>query len=518
MNIRNLFQTARSVTIEIEDGGFYQSVRDCEIYVNGVFYQRTGRTVKGIYGLLPDTEYEILAREGDEEERIFVHTDTENFTLNVRDFGAKGNGIQDDTPFIQATIMACPRNGRVLIPEGTYRITSLFLKDDLKLELAKGAVLSADTDRTRFPILPGMIEGWDEKSEYNLGTWEGNPLDMFAGIITGIQVKNVVIYGQGMIEGNASADPLNWWYNEKVKLIAWRPRMIFLNRCENIVVEGIRVQNSPSWNIHPYFSKHLRFFNLTILNPKISPNTDGLNPESCKDVKIIGCCFSLGDDCIAIKAGKIYMGSKYRVPCDDIVIRQCFMGDGHSAVTLGSEMAGGVRNLTVSECQFVRTDRGLQIKTRRGRGRDAIIDGIHFENIYMERVLTPFVINSFYYCDPDGHTDYVRTKEALPVDERTPEIRRLNFRHILCDDCEVAGAFFTGLPEKKIREIHMEHIHIKFAKDAKPNIPAMMDDLEPCCRLGIYALNVAKLQLEDVTIEGQEGEPFILNNIDTLIR
>ena len=122
----------------------------------------------------------------------------------MRDFGAKGDGVQNDTLFIQAAIMACPKEGRVLIPEGTYKITSLFLKDDLKIELAKGAVLSAETDRSHFPVLPGLIQSYDEESEYNLGTWEGNPLSMFSAIITGINVKHVVFYGEGVIEGNAN--------------------------------------------------------------------------------------------------------------------------------------------------------------------------------------------------------------------------------------------------------------------------------------------------------------------------
>ena len=117
------------------------------------------------------------------------------------------------------------------------------------------------------------------------------------------------------------------------------------------------------------------------------------------------------------------MGRKYKRPCRDLTIRQCCMRDGHGSITIGSEMAGGVRNLTVKDCLFLHTDRGLRIKTRRGRGKDDILDEIIFENIRMDHVMTPFVVNCFYYCDPDGHTDYVQTKEALPVDERTPEIR-----------------------------------------------------------------------------------------------
>ena len=516
MNISKIFQTARSVTIEIQDESIFETGKLYELYVNDRYYDTTDHVISSIYGLKPESVYEIRVQCGEESASLEVKTDYEFVTLNVRDFGAKGDGLQDDTIFIQAAIMACPKDSRVLIPEGTYRITSLFLKDDLRLELAKGAVLSAETDRTGFPIFPGMIESYDEESEYHLGTWEGNPLPMFSGIITGVNVKHVVIYGEGLIDGNASRDPDNWWYHAKVMRIAFRPRMIFLNHCEDVVLEGIQVQNSPSWNIHPFFSSHLRFINLKVINPKDSPNTDGLDPESCKDVEIVGVYFSLGDDCIAVKSGKIYMGAKYKTPCENVTIRQCCMRDGHGSITIGSEMAGGVKNLTVRDCLFLQTDRGLRIKTRRGRGEDAVVDGILFENIRMDHVKTPFVINCFYYCDPDGHTEYVRTKEALPVDERTPEIRTLIFRDIIAENCHVAAAYMYGLPEKKIQNVVMENVHVTYAKEPEAGIPAMLDGIEPCVKMGVFADNIERLTLFHVTIEGQDGEAFILKNIDRL--
>lgn len=516
MKISCIFKTARCATIEIEDGSIFETEGQYEIYINDVLYETTNRVITSIYGLKPDTLYRIRVVKETQEAGTEVRTDWEFVTLDVRDFGAKGDGVQDDTRFIQAAVMACPKDGRVLIPAGIYRIGSLFLKDNLRLELDKGAVLSAMTDRSEFPVFPGLIQGYDEESEYNLGTWEGNPLPMFSAIITGVNVRNVVLYGQGMIEGNASYAEDNWWFDAKKKRIAFRPRMIFLNHCENVTVQGITVQNSPSWNIHPYFSDHLRFIDLRVLNPKDSPNTDGLDPESCRDVEIVGIYFSLGDDCIALKSGKIYMGAKYKTPCEDVVIRQCCMRDGHGSITIGSEMAGGVKNLTVKDCLFLHTDRGLRIKTRRGRGKDAVIDGILFENIKMDHVMTPFVINCFYFCDPDGHTEYVRTKDALPVDERTPDIRTLVFHRIEATNCHVAAAFMYGLPEQKIRKVIMEHIHVTYADVPKRDVPAMMDGLEPCAKMGIFADNIEQLTLRDVTIDGQEGEAYLLKHIDRL--
>ncbi len=512
-----LMVTARNAVIEIEDGGIYYTSRSYRIEVDGAYRFTANRVITSIPDLKPDTEYTItVSNDTGERFELKIKTRYEFVTLNVRDFGAKGDGIQDDTLFIQAAIMACPKDGRVLIPRGNYQITSLFLKSDLKLELVGGAVLQANIDRHSFPKLPGLIESYDEKDEYNLGTWEGNPLTMYSGIITGIGIENVLLYGQGTIDGRAQLS--DWWLNAKQMRGAFRPRLLYLNHCTNVNVQGLTFTNSPAWNIHPYFSKDLTFVDLTIENPQDSPNTDGLDPESCKNVLIAGSRFSLGDDCIAIKSGKIYMGSRYKTPCEDITIRQCFMENGHGAVTIGSEMAGGVKSVTVQSCIFQDTDRGLRIKTRRGRGKDAVIDKISFEHIRMKDVLTPFVINSFYFCDPDGKTQYVQNRAPLPVDERTPEIKSLTFQDINCDNCHVAAAYFLGLPEKKIQEISLKDCTFHFANEAKSDVPDMTSGLEPCSKLGIYAANVKKLGLENVTVEGQEGETYIIENVDRVIK
>ena len=265
MDLKVIYKNARCAVLEIEDGGTYETSRMYRLYLNGKFIRETGNAVTSIYDLKPDTSYQVEARSGEGLVlKSSFTTDSEFVTLDVRDFGAKGDGIQDDTLFIQAAIMACPEKSRVLIPAGTYRIVSLFLKEDVNIELAEGAVLSAYTDRTRFPVFQGMIQSYDEQGEYNLGTWEGNPLPMFTGIINGVNVKGAVIYGQGTIDGNAGDSEGNWWHEPKVIHTACRPRMIFLERCRQVTVQGITVRNSPSWNIHPYFSDDLRFLNLTL--------------------------------------------------------------------------------------------------------------------------------------------------------------------------------------------------------------------------------------------------------------
>lgn len=507
----------RFAVVEMADGGIYHTREAYELLVNGESRGSLERVITPIYDLEPDQTYRICLKRGEETvgEAEF-HTEKETVTLNVRQFGAAGDGVKDDTLAIQSAIMACPAGGRVLIPAGVYSFVCLFLKDDLSLELAEGAELSAVTDRTRFPYYPGMIWRTDGEGEYNLGTWEGDPQVMFCGLITGVGVKHVRIYGRGAVNGNAGHE--NWWYNCKQMVTAWRPRSIFLNRCEHVDLVGITVKNSPSWTIHPYFSNHLRFLGLEVLNPKDSRNTDGLDPESCRDVELAGIHFSVGDDCIAVKSGKIYMGKTYKTPCEDVVIRQCSMNDGHGSVVIGSEIGAGVKNLTIKDCIFKDTDRGLRIKTRRGRGEDCVVDQVTFENIRMDGVLTPFVINCFYFCDADGKTDYVQSKEPLTVDERTPQVKALTFKDIHAVNAHYAAVCAYGLPEKPIGKLRFENVSVSYAPEAEPAVPAMMCGLEPMAKAGIYVRNVDTLELKNVHISGCIGKEIDAENVKEIIQ
>lgn len=516
MKLELVMKTARSATLRALDGGIYTTKETYIVMLNKEEVMRTKTVIFSLFNLKPSTTYEVMLKKesGEEVESICFTTEYEFVTLNVRDMGAKGDAVTDDTTMIQAAIAACPPHGRVLIPEGSYRITSLFLKSHISMELQRGATLIADTNPEVRPVLPGMIESYDEEGEYNLGTWEGNPLDMYAGVLNGIDVTDITIYGEGCIDGAASEE--NWWKNPKVIQMAYRPRLIFLNRCSYVRMQGLLLQNSPSWTVHPYFSTELQFLHLKIRNPKDSPNTDGIDPESCSKVLIEGVHFDLGDDCVAIKSGKIYMGKTYHTPSKQIRIHQCLMENGHGAVTIGSEMAGGVNEVVVDSCYFHNTDRGLRIKTRRGRGEFGVIDEIVFQNVIMEEVLTPIVVNCFYFCDPDGKSEYVQSRELYPVDERTPRIGTLRFEQIRCRNCHYAAMYVEGLPEQKISEIQMKDVHFIFAKVAKRGYPVMSLGIEEHSKLGCYLCNVRKVTRIDVTVEGCIGEAYYLNGVEEL--
>ena len=233
MDFNIIFKSSTSVTLELLNNDIYLT-QEYSLYLNNELYlDNQNKNVVSIYNLKPDTEYEVLIKQGNNELSKKFKTDYEYVCLNVLDFGAKGDGKSLDTSFIQAAILACPDNGRVYFPEGTYYTGPLFLRSNITIELSKGARLLGDVDRNHYPILPGLRYTSDEKDEYNLGSWEGNPLDIFASIITGINVENVKIIGEGIIDGNAKAS--DWWVDVRTRRIAWRGRGLFLNHSKMLV-------------------------------------------------------------------------------------------------------------------------------------------------------------------------------------------------------------------------------------------------------------------------------------------
>lgn len=518
MDFNIILVTSRSVTFELINKNKYFFDRLFDVYINDkVVLEKQNKNVFSIYNLEPTTEYKIkvIDSSGNESNVKILKTLMESITINVKDFGATGDGINDDTNAIQAAILSCKEAGRVFLPLGTYYVKPIFLKSNITIEFEKGAVLLGNIDRKNYPILPSKVSNDHLKEEFYLSTWEGEPDSCYASLITGIQVENVTILGLGFLDGNA--DNSDWWIDPKIKKGAWRPRTVFLNQCKNVIIQGMTIKNSPSWTLHPYFSENLRFIDLNIINPHNSPNTDGLDPESCKHVDIIGVHISVGDDCIAIKSGKFYMGQKFKKKSEQITIRNCYMKNGHGAVVLGSEMSGGIADINVSQCLFENTDRGLRIKTRRGRGKYAVVEKVEFSNISMNEVLTPFVINMFYNCDLDGKTEYVWSKEKLPIDDRTPYLGEFNFKDIICKNCQVAGGYFYGLPEQKIKKVSFENVTISFAEDTIKQFPAMMCNIEKVCNMGIFANNVKTLYLKNINITGYKGEMVIAENYDEYI-
>lgn len=505
---------SRGMVLELDGDTSFYSSSPFSIWLDGEYQGEYSTNVVALFGLKPDHLYLVRIECEGQSISQSVRTKAERVLLNAKRFGAVADGKTDCTMALQAAIAACPAQGTVYLPAGKYLTGPIFLKSNLNLYLEKGAVLLGKTDRSEYPILPGMCgEG---KNEYPLGTWEGNPLDCYASLVTAIGAENVAVYGEGELNGNASNS--DWWQDPKVRRGAWRPRTLFLSGCSNVTVAGITVGNSPSWTVHPHYCTGLRLLALSVQNPDDSPNTDGIDPESCVDVEIIGTRISVGDDCISLKSGKYYMALHHNQETRNVTVRNCLLERGHGAVVVGSEISAGVKNVVVSRCLMRNTDRGLRVKTRRGRGQMSVMQNVLYENVTMEHVLCPFVINMFYFCDPDGKSEYVSSKKPLPVDEMTPCIGSLTIRNVHCTDAHQAAVFFYGLPEQPIELVDMENVSVRFAADAQPGLPAMMTDIEPMCRKGIFAANLKKLRLKNVQVEGCDGSMFETTNLGELIK
>ncbi|MGM9970512.1 MAG: glycoside hydrolase family 28 protein [Anaeroplasma sp.] len=490
--------TSRSVTIELNDNNPYYSYETYKIYLNNALIRSDNKNVFTIYDLIPNSEYEL----GINNRIVKFKTKDESVCLDVKAFNAKGNGVNDDTIMIQTAIMCCPPNGVVYLPEGVYLVSSLFIKSDMMFYLDRNAKIIAKTQRDEFPIFPGLI------GDYNYGVWEGSEVNNFASIVNGINISNAIICG-GEIDCRALDG--DWYINHRVMNIAWRGHAAFFNRCNNVKIIGTYIHNTQSWAIHPYFSDNISFYNLRIENCRDMPTTDGIDPDCCNNVIIKGCDFSVGDDCIAIKSGTIELAKKYRRPSSNITISNNLMKDGHGGVVFGSESSAGIYNVTVDKCLFLDTDRGLRIKTRRGRGNIGSINNVLFNNIIMDGVKTPFVINMYYNMGPKGgHDEYVWTTKKLPVDENTPSLGKFCFSNMKCYNIEYAAAVLLGLPEMPIESVKFRNILFSYKEDAREGYPVMIEHNFTMCKKGIYAFNVLDVIMDNVDFIGLGNEEKII--------
>ncbi len=337
--------SARTATLSLDNDSAYYSPSPFDVILNGeMVIEKLDVNVFTLFDLEPDSCYLVDAA----GQQVEFTTLKETALLNVKDFGAKGDGLSDDTEAFSAAIACAPVNSTIYVDAGEYKLKPVFLKSNITLYLAKGSRIVGETDRTLYPVLPATIQTSD--GQLNLGTWQGEEADCFASVFTGINCENIAIIGEGEIDGNALNS--DWYENHRVCRIAWRPRGLFFNRCQNVLLQGITVKNTPSWNIHPYFCEDVKLYNLTLQNIPSMPTTDGIDPDCCNNVDIAGVKISVGDDCIAIKSGTLELAKKYQTPCSNITITNCLMESGHGGVVFGSESSGGIENVTVTRCVF----------------------------------------------------------------------------------------------------------------------------------------------------------------------
>jgi polygalacturonase len=260
-------------------------------------------------------------------------------------------------------------------------------------------------------------------------------------------------------------------YISSLKRRFFRPPFIQPLRCKNFKIKDITVVNSPFWTINPEFCENVTIDGITIINPP-SPNTDGINPESCRYVHISNCHISVGDDCITLKSGRDLQGRKLNAPDENITITNCTMLAGHGGVVIGSEMSGGVKKVVISNCVFDGTERGIRIKSTRGRG--GVVEDIQVNNIVMRNIKQEAIILDLLYSKMPPE----------PISERTPIFRNINISHLTGTGVSIPIKI-RGLEESPITDITLSDIHI----DAK----------QKC----IFE-NCRRVKLNDVFVNGEK--------------
>lgn len=402
--------------------------------------------------------------------------------FNIKDYGAIGDGQTLCSAAFEKAIAACNAagGGTVLVPPGTWLTGPIELKSNVNLHADRGALVVFSTDHTLYPIL--MPEGKTKSPIY------GNKL------------KNVAITGEGIFDGGgdtwrplkkSKAAPTLW--NDLVKAggvvsadgsMYWptkaamdgeaylktlkgrkdltaadylpardfmRPTMVVINGSDNVLIDGPTFKNSPMYVLNPHNDNNLIIRNVQVNNEYYAQNGDGIDLSSCRNSVVYNCTVNAGDDGICMKSsGKAADGSE---ALQNIVIANCIVYHAHGGFVIGSNTDGGMRNVYVTNCDFVNTDIGIRVKSSRGRG--GLVHDIYVENIYMHDILNEAILFSTYYEDD-------KKLKNVEVNERTPIFRNFYINNIFCNNAKTAISI-TGLPEMAVNHINFSNMVISAA-------------------------------------------------------
>ena len=442
---------------------------------------------------------------------------------NIRTLGALGDGCTDDSEAFRQAVEQCRTagGGTITVPAGTYLLDPLQLCSHLRLHLEGGAVLRFTDDFSRFPIVHTR--------------WAGFMCHCLQPCLFGDGLEDVAITGQGVVDGQGQ----RWWdeyramrgkgesdgfayqfERELVELNAevdvggavwdeWqrmflRPPLLQLKDCRKVLIDGVTMRNSPFWNTHLLFCEDVTVHAARFENPSDAPNGDGLDIDSSCRVRVSDCSFNVGDDCLCLKSGIDACGRAVGRATEDVVITNCTMYRGHGGVVMGSDTAGGIRSVAISNCIFHGTDRGIRIKSRRGRG--GVVEDVQVQNIVMTEVDCPLVMNLYYTCGATGDwAEVVGDPEARPMDETTPRIRRISLCGITVSRARLAAGSLIGLPEAPIEDISLRDVRIDMVEADKPSKAAMSFQCPASSGAGFMARHVDGLSLNNVSVNVRHG-------------
>ena len=432
-----------------------------------------------------------------------------NRQVNILDFGGAPDGITLNTNAFEKAIQALSEKGggTLVVPKGIWFTGPIVFRSNINLHLEKGALILFSPDFDLYPLVKTVFEGLDTRR--------------CQSPISGRNLENIAITGEGSINGSGEAwRPLKknkvsesfWkkviasggivkngdtWYPSKSSLkgaemsdmnvpvsnlseAEWleikdflRPVMVNFIACKNVYLQGVLFENSPAWNIHPLMCENVIIDGIFSRNPSYAQNGDGLDLESCVNTIIVNSLFDVGDDGICIKSGKDEQGRLRNRPTENVIVDNCKVFQGHGGFVVGSEMSGGVRNISVSNCQFLGTDVGLRFKSVRGRG--GVVENIYISDIYMFNILTDSFLFDLYYGGKsasetlaDGDSNIEQQNKVFEVSEETPVFRNIYIKDVVSRNARRA-MFFNGLPEMKVSNIQIENVHVTSTYGAELN-------------------------------------------------
>jgi polygalacturonase len=412
--------------------------------------------------------------------------------VNISDKGADVTGNNKCTEVINRMIdsLATGGGGTLFFPAGTFLTGPIMLKSNITLYFDAGSLIKFSDDFDDY--LPMVQSRWEDIRVRN-----------FKSQIYAYKCENITITGRGRIDGQGE----KWWNfmkevnsgkqtdskwqqtfrRENAEKLAGneylrskgdflRPPMITIYECNNVLIEGVSLTSPPFWTVMPAFSENITIQGLTIDNPSESPNTDGIDPSSCRNVHISNCHITVGDDCIVIKSGRDEDGRDAGRPTENITITNCTMLKGHGGVVIGSEMSGDVRNIAISNCIFEGTDRGIRIKTMRGRG--GVVEDIRISNIVMYNMLNEGILVTLRY----------QPTNPEPLSERTPSVNGIHISGIIVKNAQRAVAIY-GLEERDASNI-------------------TFSDMQIYAKSGILLENVSDVRFHDVRMAIANGSPL----------
>ncbi|KAL0428826.1 UNVERIFIED_CONTAM: putative polygalacturonase [Sesamum radiatum] len=274
----------------------------------------------------------------------------------------------------------------------------------------------------------------------------------YISLIFGTNLTDVVVTGDnGTIDGQGEL----WWQQfHRKKLKYTRPYLIEIMHSENVQISNLTLVNSPSWNVHPVYSSNVIVQGLTILAPVTSPNTDGINPDSCTNTRIEDNYIVSGDDCVAVKSGWDEYGISYGMPTKHLIIRRLVCVSPYSAaIALGSEMSGGIQDVRAQEITAIKTESGSESRQQWGGG---YVKDIYVKGMNLHTMKWVFWITGNYGSHADNHYD----PNALP------EIKGINYRDVVAENVSMAGRL-EGISGDPFTGICMSNVTIGMAAKAK---------------------------------------------------